>query len=110
VHYGSAGALKQLLQPFANTDWARQPYASGVAREALVLAALTGDASSCCIILDCFGPHVHLNEFDVGHALQAATEWESMCPGSIPALKRNAVVEVLRTAMLKGAELSEFSG
>jgi len=111
VHHGSAGPLRLLLRPLTVFGWARQSFALAVAREALVQAAVAGDAASCSAVLSARGPNLslaapgldsgaggplYLGKADAALALEAAAEWESMSPGSAPPHCRAEVDVVLR--------------
>jgi len=56
VHHGSTGPLQQLLRPLAVPGWSRRSFAVAVAREALVQAAIAGDATSFQAVLRSHGP------------------------------------------------------
>lgn len=56
VHRGCADPLSHLLRPLCKPNFARGPFARGVAREALVQAAVSGDAAICAVVLRAHGP------------------------------------------------------
>jgi len=103
VHYGSTGPLQQLLRPLAMSHWSRRLFAQAVAREALVQAAVAGDAAACLAVLSEYGPDSpaarsrrNLCREDAVAAMQAAADWHLMSPDDVPETSRKAVVEVLQ--------------
>lgn len=93
LHYGQVAALQHLLAALSSPSWARRPFATGVLREALVHAAVAGDAISCKAILMCHGSE--LQSADVERALNEALEWDAMSPGDVEPDHRAAVKLVL---------------
>ncbi|CAK9093794.1 unnamed protein product [Durusdinium trenchii] len=102
VHFGSTGPLQQLLRPLAAESFARGAFARGVIREALVQAAVAGDAATCRAVLQQHGPKSQaavsrrLRTDDAVMALKAAADWHLMSPDDVPELRRQAVDEVLK--------------
>jgi len=102
VHYGSVGPLQQLLRPLAAESFARRTFAVAVLREALVQAAVAGDAATCRAVLQEYGPNSaaalsrRLGTDDALTALKAASDWHLMSPGEVSELRRKAVDEVLK--------------
>jgi len=110
VHHGSAGPLQQLLRPLAVPGWSRRSFALAVAREALVQAAVAGDAASCQAVLSSHGPgstadncRRSLSWADATTALEAAAEWDAVSPeDAAPTAQRSAVREVLHSSCFEG--------
>lgn len=102
VHFGSTGPLQQLLRPLAAESFARRAFALGVIREALVQAAVAGDADTCLAVLQQHGPGSagatsrRLRSDDAAIALKAAADWHLMSPDDVPDGQRKAVDEVLK--------------
>jgi len=103
VHHGSASPLRMLLRPLAHGRWARACFAQAVAREALVQAAVSGDAASCRAILEAHGPGSPaekccrgLGEADAKSALEAVVQWSAFDPEGVAPQLRWEVDEVLR--------------
>lgn len=93
LHFGQAAALHHLLGAFTSDSWARPAFAAAVVREALVQAAVAGDATSCKTILTAHGSEV--NSADVHRALKEAQEWDAMSPGAVEPHHRAAVQLIL---------------
>jgi hypothetical protein len=113
VHCGSVHPLQELLRPLTSS-WARQSFIRGVAREALIQASVSGEAACCSILLDAHGPACAgkasslfcgsmaagcLTIEDVENALREAEDWELSSPGSVLPECRDAVTNVLETAI-----------
>merc|ERR1719291_1010492 len=103
VHHGSAGPLRTLLGPLAMGRWARARFAQAVAREALVQAAISGDATCCRAILEAHGPgspaektRKGLGQADAKIALEAVRQWSACDPDGTTPAQRGEVDEVLR--------------
>lgn len=94
VHHGAVHALQLLLRPLMDPSWARPTFAGGVAREALMQAAVSGDIATCQAVLRTD----RLSTADVEKALQAAEDWDTWCPGCVEAHQRAAVNHMLMAA------------
>lgn len=98
VHHGCAGPLASLLRPLASPfGWARRSFAVAVAREALLQAALAGDAASVRAVLALQGPESpaavwrrSLTRDDAARALEAVADWEASTPGWVSSDCREA--------------------
>jgi len=110
VLHGSAGPLQQLLRPLAVPGWSRRSFAMAVVREALVQAAIAGDAASCQAVLRSHGPgstavnsRRSLSWADASKALEVAAEWDAVSPeDAAPVAQRSAVREVLHSSCFEG--------
>ncbi|CAJ1353010.1 unnamed protein product [Effrenium voratum] len=98
VHHGSVGPLQQLLRPLAAESFARRAFALGVIREALVQAAVAGDAATCHAVLQQHGPRSaaarRLQSGDAAMALKAAADWHLMRALAAP---ENSCVKLVQT-------------
>lgn len=102
LHFGQVAALQYLLGAFAEPSWARRTFAAAVVREALVQAAVAGDAVSCKTILAGHGSEV--NSADVDRALKEAQEWDAMSPGAVEPDHRAAVQFILCAEAARGEQ------
>eukprot|EP00927_Polykrikos_kofoidii_P048509 TRINITY_DN42784_c0_g1_i1.p1 TRINITY_DN42784_c0_g1~~TRINITY_DN42784_c0_g1_i1.p1 ORF type:complete len:204 (+),score=20.93 TRINITY_DN42784_c0_g1_i1:112-723(+) len=110
IHHRSTGPLHQFLRPLCFNGWARNCFAVAVVREALVQAAIAGDAASCKVLLSAHGPdakppspcfgyvfsHKRLGKSDAVRALEAAEEWDSMAPEAASPQRREEVCLLLK--------------
>mmetsp|Transcript_108781 Transcript_108781/g.314099 ORF Transcript_108781/g.314099 Transcript_108781/m.314099 type:complete len:210 (+) Transcript_108781:43-672(+) len=103
VHFGSAGALRCLLQPLTlPTGWARESFALGVAREALLQAALSGESAIVEALLTVYGPgslvssrRRALAKEDAVKTLKALQDWERHAPDLVTPDSRQVIQRVL---------------
>mmetsp|Transcript_15512 Transcript_15512/g.27774 ORF Transcript_15512/g.27774 Transcript_15512/m.27774 type:complete len:265 (-) Transcript_15512:157-951(-) len=80
VHRGCADPLRHLLSPLSKPNFARGPFARGVAREALVQAAVSGDAPICAVVLRAYGPsHPRDHKRLSGEAGTASLGEDALC-------------------------------
>lgn len=103
VHHRSAGPLRMLLERLAMGRWARTCFAQAVAREALVQAAVSGDAPCCRAVLEAHGPgspadkaRRGLGQADTKCALEAVVQWSACDPDDVTPEQRGEVDEILK--------------
>eukprot|EP00929_Paragymnodinium_shiwhaense_P116065 TRINITY_DN8531_c0_g1_i1.p1 TRINITY_DN8531_c0_g1~~TRINITY_DN8531_c0_g1_i1.p1 ORF type:complete len:246 (-),score=35.36 TRINITY_DN8531_c0_g1_i1:264-1001(-) len=107
AHHRRPEASQLLLRPLTMRGWCRSIFATAVVKETLNTCAVSGDVDGCKLLLQlCDAPsnaNVMLSKADVKEALEVATEWECMQPGSAPADCREQISQLLGAAIAEDA-------